>query len=144
MCICFWINLYIWRNPKGLPNQNENVDNSKYIFTYTGDNRPPKQVFVEGFTPKKNIKILYDNTPENYKSEGYYVKTFLTPDMASKQGKYVYVIRNRNGIDLKKRLESSSLGFNKLEIAISGRILPGDVRGVKSKHFSLENRNYIP
>ena len=64
--------------------------------------------------------------------------------MASKQGKYVYVIRNRNGIDLKKRLESSSLGFNKLEIAISGRILPGDVRGVKSKHFSLENRNYIP
>jgi len=117
------------------PYQNDIVENSQSIFTYTGDNTPPNQVFVKGITPKKNIKTLYEKTLEYKNSKGYYVKTFLTPEMASEQGKYVYIINNRNGIDQK----------NKKEISISGRVLPGDIKAVMFKNYSLLlNPNYLP
>jgi len=116
-------------------------------FTFRGDSRGPDVIFNEGFAPRGSSTDLlahaFDNT---LPPPSAYVSTSKSAEVAAGFADNVYVVRSTNGIDVNRVLGPASPFPNELEIAIPGRVLPGNVRAVTlpNRGVSILNPNYKP
>jgi hypothetical protein len=125
-------------------------------YTYRGDTRGPEVIFEQGFQPKGESTDLLQHAIDNNNPPSNYISTSKTYDVAAGFGTmgrttdgYVYVIRPKNGIDVNKKLGSSSPWPDEHEIAIPGGVHTKDIRGVTPvdsngvhKGYSLLNPNF--
>lgn len=117
---------------------------SEQKFTYRGDTRPPTQIFEEGFSPRGDSTDLYKHAVDNTDPMSAFVPTSKSADVAADFADNVYVVRNKNGIDVNATLGPRSPFPDELEVAIPGGVQASDVRAVMLPDRSILNPNYKP
>ena len=120
------------------------ANESRTTFTFRGDTRPPEVIFEEGFAARGTGTDLLSHALDN--SPSAFVSTSSSADVAAGFADNVYVIRPVNGINVNEVLGRLSPYPSELEIAIPGRILPTDIRGVTllKQGLSILNPNWKP
>ena len=115
-------------------------------FTFRGDNRAPDVIFNEGFAPRGSSTDLLAHAYDNTLPPSAFVSTSKSADIAAGFSDNVYVVRSTNGVDVNRVLGPASPFPDELEVAIPGRVLHGNVRGVtiSGQRVSILNPYYRP
>ncbi|MCE0461012.1 scabin-related ADP-ribosyltransferase [Pseudomonas uvaldensis] len=113
-------------------------------YTFRGDSRGPDVIFNEGFQPRGNSKDLMLHALDNKSPPSMYVPTSRSFDVANDFDSNVYVVRQRDGIDVNAVLGSKSPFPEELEIAMPGGVRPSDIRALTlpDQGVSILNPNF--